>query len=83
MYSIGDILLYMADMGLCQHGLGWYPYFRMHDRIFDITDFTNSQKAKITALAAESMNFPTEDFAVAIELFLNDYRTLGYSKSSK
>ncbi len=83
MYSIGDILLYMADMGLCQHGLGWYPYFRMHDRIFDITDFTNSQKAKITALAAESMDFPAEDFAVAIELFLNDYRALGYSKSSK
>lgn len=82
-YSIGDILLYMADLGLCRHGIGWYPYFRMHDRIFDITDFTKSQKDEITALADESMDFPAEEFAIATEQFLNDYRTLGYSKSPK
>lgn len=82
-YSTGDILLYMADLGLCEHGLGWYPYFRMHQRIFDINSFTDIQKAELESLSDESQDFPAEEFATAVEDFLNEYDVLGYSDSPK
>ena len=80
-YSTGDILLYMADRGLCSHGLGWYPYFRMHNRIFDIKDFTDEQIAVIKHYRDDSLDFPSEEYAVAVESFLIDFNKLGYSES--
>ena len=80
-YSIGDFLLYMADKRLCSHGLGWYPYFRMHNRIFDINDFTDEQRSIIKRYKDDSLDFPTEEYAVAAEGFLSEYNKLGYSKS--
>ncbi|MBQ7725069.1 MAG: hypothetical protein IJT63_05595 [Lachnospiraceae bacterium] len=29
-YATGDILIFMADNGMCHHALGWYPYFRIY-----------------------------------------------------
>ena len=80
-YAIGDILLFMADKGLCVHGLGWYPYFRMHDRIFRICDLTDSQKRSIDDLRQASLDFPAEEYAVLIPDFLERFYTAGYSES--
>ncbi|MCR4637440.1 MAG: hypothetical protein K5754_14555 [Butyrivibrio sp.] len=71
----------MADKRLCSHGLGWYPYFRMHNRIFDINDFTDEQQSIIKRYKDDSLDFPTEEYAVAVEGFMSEYNKLGYSKS--
>lgn len=80
-YAIGDILLFMADNGLCNHGLGWYPYFRMHGRIFHLRDMTRHQILAIEKLRHESLYFPAEKFAGLIPGFLDRFCSLGYSES--
>ncbi len=80
-YAIGDILLFMADKGLCEHGLGWYPYFRMHGRIFRIADFTASQAEKLEKLRPESQACPAEAFSDTAKAFLREFRAAGYSGS--
>ena len=80
-YAIGDILLFMADQGLCVHGLGWYPYFWMHNRIYRLCDFSESQIAVVEKYRMESMDFPAEDFAALIADFLERFTACGYSKS--
>ena len=80
-YAIGDILLYMADQGLCIHGLGWYPYFRMHKRIVLLSDLTDDQNSAIEALREESLDFPAEEYAELIPDFLERYIASGYSKT--
>ena len=80
-YAIGDILLFMADKGLCPYGLGWYPYFRMHGQIFHIQDFTKSQIAFLQKIRLESQNFSAERFAGFIPDFLQNFRKAGYSKT--
>lgn len=80
-YAIGDILMFMADNGLCMHGLAWYPYFRVHERILRICDLAESQITVIEELRSESINFPAEEFAVIIPVFLEEFRSLGYSEA--
>ncbi len=80
-YAIGDIITYMANKGLCIHGLAWYPYFRMHNRIFDINCFSNEQKAKIEAARKESSLLSAEEFARLIEVFQKEFTEVGYSNS--
>ena len=80
-YAIGDVLLFMADKGLCIHGLGWYPYFWMHDRVFYLTEMTRSQNLAIEELRQESLAFPAEEYAVLIPDFLERFSAYGYSKS--
>ena len=82
-YATGDILLYCADNGLCHHGLGWYPYFRMHERIFRIGDFTEEQQEQLEELNLESLDYPVEVYASSVEFFLEQFRDLGYSKSPR
>ena len=80
-YAIGDILLFMADRGLCHHGLGWYPYYRMHQRIFSIDDFTVKQIELLENTKEEASVFQTEEYAVIVEDFLAEYMKSGYSKT--
>ena len=80
-YASGDVLLFMADKGLCVHGLGWYPYFRMHDRIFRLCDMTRNQNLAVEELRQESMDFPAEEFAALIPDFLERFESYGYSES--
>lgn len=79
-YAIGDILLFMADQGLCIHGLGWYPYFWMHNRIFRLCDFSDSQISVVEQYRLESLEFPAEEFANLIPDFLERFTAFGYSK---
>lgn len=80
-YSIGDILVFMADRGLCTHGIGWYPYFRMHEKILRMEDLTESQIRCIESIRLESLDFPLEEFADLIPGFIERFRIFGYSKS--
>lgn len=80
-YAIGDILLFMADKGLCSYGLGWYPYFRMHGRIFKIQDLTKSQRNRLEKIRSESLDFSTERVAGLIPDFLENFSAAGYSES--
>lgn len=80
-YAIGDLLLFMADKGLCIHGLSWYPYYWMHDRIFRLCDMTKHQNLAIEELRQESLAFPAEEFAVLIPGFLEQFNAFGYSKA--
>ena len=43
-YIIGDILLFMSSRGLCSPGIGWYPYYRLHDRVTSADNLTKEQK---------------------------------------
>ena len=80
-YATGDILIFMADNGMCHHALGWYPYFRMHGRIFRLCDFTEDQKERLEKAKEGSLDFPVEEYAAAIEDFLISFKELGYSDS--
>ncbi|QFJ53921.1 tyrosine-type recombinase/integrase [Pseudobutyrivibrio xylanivorans] len=80
-YAIGDIMNYMADKGLCIHGLAWYPYFRMHNRIFDIKDFADDQISEIEGAREIISLLSAEGFARLIPVFLNDFTAAGYSDS--
>lgn len=78
-YAIGDVLQFMADNGLCIHGLGWYPYFWMHDRVFLLSEMTGEQNLAAEKLRQESLDFPAEEYAVLIPDFLGRFHALGYS----
>ena len=80
-YAIGDVLLFMADRGLCGHGLGWYPYYRMHNRIFRLCDMTREQNLAVEEFRRESLGFPAEEYAALIPDFLERFKAFGYSKS--
>ena len=80
-YAISDILLFFADRGLCSHGLGWYPYFRMKRKILHITDLTKEQVSAIESFRFESMEFPSEEYAAVIPDFLERFRMRGYRKT--
>ena len=79
--AIKDILLFMADKGLCIHGLGWYPYFRRTGRILRFSDLTDDQISTIESLRLESLSFPAEEYAVLIPDFLERFKSQGYSDS--
>ena len=80
-YSIGDILIFMADKGLCSHGIGWYPYFRRHGKILHMSQLTESQISSIEALRLESLEFPAGEFAGLIPDFMGRFQSSGYSES--
>ncbi len=80
-YAIGDIMGYMADKGLCIHALAWYPYFRMHKRIFYISDFTDEQISKLESIHRNNEMLSAERFAELIPVFLEEFTTAGYSDS--
>lgn len=80
-YVIGDVLLFMADRGMCIHGLGWYPYYRMHNRIFRLSDMSTKQNLAVERLRQESLDFPAEEFAALIPDFLERFDAFGYSES--
>ena len=77
-YEIGDFLLFLADNGLCTHGLSWYPYYRMHGKILRMTDLTDGQIATIEECRPESQEFPAEEYAAIIPDFLDRFSKLGY-----
>lgn len=77
-YEIGDFMLFLADNGLCSHGLGWYPYYRMHNKILHMDYLTDDQKAVIEVCRSESQEFPAEEFAAIIPDFMNRFRQQGY-----
>lgn len=80
-YAAGDVLMFMADRGMCIHGLGWYPFYRMHNRIFRLCDMSTEQNLIVEGLRKESMDFPAEEFAALIPGFLERFNAFGYSKS--
>ena len=80
-YAVGDVLLFMADRGLCNHGLGWYPYYKMHNRIFRLCDMTREQNLAVEELRQESLSFPAEEYAALIPDFLERFKAYGYSES--
>lgn len=80
-YKIGDFLRVMAGRGLCSYGLGWYPYFRMKDRVMKLSDFTQDLTARIEAVRKESLHFSADEYACLIPDFLKECQDLGYSKT--
>ena len=80
-YEIGNIIRYMADQGLCQHALGWYPYFRMQGKVLRLSDLSDEQVERIESVKAESWNFPAEEFAALIPDFMDRFQQAGYSKT--
>ncbi len=80
-YVIGDILLFIASRGMCSHGLGWYPYFRMHGSVLHMHDLSPEQNSRIESLRNESLAFPSEEYAELIPGFMERFRSLGYSGS--
>lgn len=80
-YTIGDFLLFLADKGCCSHGLGWYPYFWMSNRIVQISDLSNDQIDRLEAAKNESLEFPSAEFVSVIPDFLKRFQDIGYSKT--
>ena len=79
-YSIGDILLFFADKGLCRPGLGWYPYFWRHDCILRVADLPENQQTAIRNLQENASQAALVDIVPEIKRFLDDFQSLGYSK---
>ena len=82
-YNVSDILLYMAEKGMCQHGLAWYLFFRMQGRILHLNKIASDQVQRMEAARTESLDFPAEDFAVVIPDFLKRLENLGYAKTNR
>ncbi len=80
-HAICRFLQFMSEKRLCSHGLGWYPYYRMQNRILRISNLTAAQIERLEAVRIESLEFPSEEFAAVIPDFLNRISNLGYSKS--
>ncbi len=80
-HTICRFLQFMADNKLCSHGLSWYPYYRMQNRVLRFSDLTADQIERLEAARIESMDFPSEEFATIIPDFLNRLSILGYSKT--
>lgn len=80
-HAICGLLQFMAEKNLCGHGLGWYPYYRMQNRILLYSDLTADQIERLEAARIESLEFPSEEFATVIPDFLNRITLLGYSNS--
>ena len=76
-------LLYMAEKGMCQHGLAWYLFFRMQGRILHLNKIASDQVQRMEAARTESLDFPAEDFAVVIPDFLKRLENLGYAKTNR
>lgn len=80
-YSIGDILLFFADKGLCRPGLGWYPYFWRHECILRMADLSEDQRTTIRNLQENTSQAALKDIVPEIKRFLGDFQALGYSKA--
>lgn len=82
-HAICGFLHFMAEKNMCGHGLGWYPYYRMQNRVVHISDLTANQIERLEAARIESMDFPSEEFAAVIPDFLHRISILGYSKTPR
>lgn len=81
-YTISDILIFMGSRGLCAQGLGWYPYFKMRGKIIRMQDLSTIQIDRIETFRPESLQFPSQEFALLIPDFMDRYQSFGYSRSS-
>jgi len=66
---------------MCRWGLGWYPYFRMHARVFQINEFPAEQIKQLNKTKTDNTALPTEEYALLVKEFLKKYKDFGYSKS--
>ncbi|MBR3429453.1 MAG: tyrosine-type recombinase/integrase [Clostridia bacterium] len=82
-YNVSDILLFMAEKGMCHHALAWYLFFRMQGRVLHLKELSSDQVQRIDAARTESLNFPAEDFAAVIPDFLKRLENLGYGKTNR
>lgn len=80
-HAICGFLQFMAEKNLCGHGLGWYPYYRMQNRILRFSDLTTDQIKTLEAVRIESLEFPSKEFATVLPVFFNRLSNLGYSKT--
>lgn len=71
----------MGSRGLCNSGLGWYPYFRVKGRIMKLSDFNAELAERIEAVRSESLYFASDDYARLIPDFLKECQDIGYSKT--
>ncbi len=81
-YSIGDILLFISSLGLCSPGIGWYPYYRMHDRVTSADNLTKKQKELIEACNRSEKGRSMSLYNNAVTDFLKDFSSFGYRKTS-
>ncbi len=79
--SIGDILTFMADKGLCNYGIGWFPYFRMHEKVLYMKDLTESQIWCIKSIKLNGFKCTCKEFSILIPAFIEQFKTFGYSRS--
>lgn len=80
-HVICRFLQIMGSRGLCNAGLGWYPYFRVKDRIVKLSDLNTGQVERIEAVRKESLDFTASEYASLIPDFLKECQDLGYSKT--
>ena len=77
-YAAGDMLLFWADLELCEHSLGWYPYFFPRGSILHKENLTENQVKEIASVKEESLQFPAEEYARVIPDYLKQLELLGY-----
>ena len=80
-YAAGDMLLFWADIELCEHSLGWYPYFFPRGSILYMNNLSEDQIIKIASVKEESLLFSSEDYARIIPDFLKLLEDLDYSRT--
>lgn len=75
------VLQYMADKGMCTHALALFPSYKQNADLVKIEDFKEPEKLTIKSVQADSLSFPTEEFAVLIPDYINSLRNQNYDTS--
>ena len=78
-YLIGRFLIYLADNGMCTHGIGMYMKYKMDGRLAPILNFANSQSKAIRCLKEKSGK-SSEDIFEDIREFLIELEAIGYGR---
>ena len=78
-YLIGRFLMFLADKGMCTHGLGLYMTYKMDGRLAPMLNFADKQSESIRCLK-EMSGKSSENIFEDIRGFLIELETVGYGK---
>lgn len=79
-HSISDIMIFMADSGLCEHGTAWYANAYVQGKLHRFSECQEGLRMQAESFREESQEFSSEQFAMLIPDFLEKLDKPGYSK---
>jgi len=78
--AVGNFITFLADKGLCNHTIGWYPYYWRFNLTVRKCNLSKAQQSILTSLKEDSPSFSIESMFASSEVFLDEYKKSGYDK---